>query len=952
MPAAASNTCPRCGTPLAGVLLGGLCPACVQRVAMIEESAVEGHDEEVKKAAGKWQPPALEEMQAMLPQYKFVALLGRGGMGAVYKAVQVSLGREVAIKVLPADLCEDEEANFVERFKSEARLMAKLNHPAIVDVYEFGETADGLLYLAMEFIDGTDVARMILSQGRLDPKHALAITAQVCDALACAHQSGIIHRDIKPANILIADDGTVKVADFGLAKLSDPALSGLTKTNMAVGTPDFVAPEALIPGMLLDGRADLYSLGVTLYQMLTGELPRGLWSMPGEKAGVDPRFDAIIRKALQTDREARYSSAWEIRQELDLILTTPPPLPVEAGPVENAPAPSISRLRAWMALLIVLLVGGVIVWLSTGQLKPSAALADLVTAPGEKPSAELLPLDLSFGGHSYRLIQGRYTWEQARLEAVRMGGHLATVTSLPEQRELVKAFSPFIPQMWWNVWLGGQRRSASSRWEWVTGEPFTFEAWHPREPNGKFFPLHLTLWRPTLPGALVAWDDTDQRGHDRSRRGYIIEWDSPAPPADAMSRRDTLVHGGHRYEFVPGPWSWELARVEAERRGGHLAALTSREENNAVVAAFAPRLHSRYSSMWLGGSQLHAGAAWRWVTGEDFQFTAWDRAEPNSGLFPTYLALWRHQQDQDVFNWVDGPYQGQDFSSWVGFLIEWDHEKAPAVTASPSPVKATKEEPFTNSLDMRFVPVMHTKEGAEVLFCIWETRRQDYQVFTDAQTSHPFPSLDISGMPSGPDHPVTGVTWTTAVAFCHWLTTVERHKGVIGPHDLYRLPADLEWSVAAGLDEPSDPHLPEQRHLTRRSFLWGDAWPPPQGAGNFADESARKLPANHPVLTLPYVRANLFQGFINDYHDAFPVTAPVGSFPPNAAGLHDLVGNVQEWCDDLTGNAGAGFYNRVLRGGSWVDGRFGDRLDASTRFSGQPDRGCAFRGFRVVLETK
>ena len=259
----------------------------------------------------------------MLPQYQFIALLGRGGMGAVYKAVQVSLEREVAIKVLPADLCEDEDANFVERFKNEARMMAKMKHPAIVDVYEFGETAEGLLYIAMEFIDGTDVAKMIHSQGRLPPDYALAITAHVCDALAFAHGSGVIHRDIKPANILIHRDGTVKVADFGLAKQSDPALSGLTKTNMAVGTPDFLAPEALIPGLPLDGRADLYAVGVMLYQMLTGELPRGMWTMPVQMLGTDPRFDAIIGKAMQTDREARYSSANEIRRDLDVIMTTP-----------------------------------------------------------------------------------------------------------------------------------------------------------------------------------------------------------------------------------------------------------------------------------------------------------------------------------------------------------------------------------------------------------------------------------------------------------------------------------------------------------------------------------------------------------------------------------------------------------------------------------------------------
>ncbi|WP_395753032.1 protein kinase domain-containing protein [Prosthecobacter sp.] len=270
-----------------------------------------------------WQPPSLQDMQALLPQYHFESLLGRGGMGAVYKAVQISLDRPVAIKVLPGDLIDDSDAQFAERFKNEARTMAKMNHPSIVNVYDFGETRSGLLFIVMEFIDGTDVSKMIISQGKLPEEYALSITAHVCDALNYAHRNGVIHRDIKPANILINMEGAVKVADFGLAKQNDAGAGGLTKTNMAMGTPDFVAPEALMPGVPLDGRADLYAIGVMLYQMLTGEIPRGMWTMPGLKLGTDPRFDAIIAKAMQTDRESRYQSAAEIRKDLDSILTIP-----------------------------------------------------------------------------------------------------------------------------------------------------------------------------------------------------------------------------------------------------------------------------------------------------------------------------------------------------------------------------------------------------------------------------------------------------------------------------------------------------------------------------------------------------------------------------------------------------------------------------------------------------
>jgi serine/threonine protein kinase len=223
-----------------------------------------------------WQPPSLAEMQALLPQFQFVALLGRGGMGAVYRATQLSLNRPVAIKVLPAELLSDAEANFAERFRKEALTMARLSHPGIVSVYESGE-AGGLLYIVMEFVDGTDVGRMIHGEGRIGPEHVTGILTQVCEALHYAHQQGVVHRDLKPANLLMTREGRVKIADFGLAKHNDDALLALTKTNVAIGTPDFLAPEAWTPGTPLDARADLYSIGVTLYQMLTGEIPRGLW---------------------------------------------------------------------------------------------------------------------------------------------------------------------------------------------------------------------------------------------------------------------------------------------------------------------------------------------------------------------------------------------------------------------------------------------------------------------------------------------------------------------------------------------------------------------------------------------------------------------------------------------------------------------------------------------------
>ncbi|MBE2282882.1 MAG: SUMF1/EgtB/PvdO family nonheme iron enzyme [Prosthecobacter sp.] len=288
----------------------------------------------------RWEPPSPAELQEQMPGYTIEKLLGRGGMGAVYKGVQSNLDRPVAIKILPPGV-EQEDPSFAERFKNEARLMARLINPAVVSVHDFGLTTGGLLYFAMEYVNGTDVSQMIRSQGKLPPEHALAITAHVCDALSAAHELGIVHRDIKPANVLINRKGQVKVADFGLAKIEEPGTHGLTKTGYAMGTPDFVAPEVLMLGSHIDGRADLYAVGVMLYQMLTGEVPRGAFKPATARLpGLDPRFDPIILKAMQSDREERYQSSTELRRDLDVILTVPlvPTSAIPAAQVAQTPA--------------------------------------------------------------------------------------------------------------------------------------------------------------------------------------------------------------------------------------------------------------------------------------------------------------------------------------------------------------------------------------------------------------------------------------------------------------------------------------------------------------------------------------------------------------------------------------------------------------------------------------
>jgi predicted Ser/Thr protein kinase len=267
---------------------------------------------------GGFVPPAPDELAKKFPQLEILELLGQGGMGAVYKARQKQLDRLVALKILPPEV--GKEPAFAERFGREARSLAKLNHPRIVSVFDFGHTEDGLYYFIMEFVDGTDLRRVI-EGGQLDPVEALAIVPQICEALQYAHEEGLVHRDIKPENILLDKKGRVKIADFGLAKLlGKPATAyTLTQAGQRMGTPHYMAPEQIEGAHEVDHRADIYSLGVVFYEMLTGELPLGRFAPPSQKVQVDVRLDEIVLHTLEKEPDRRYQHASEVKTDVETI---------------------------------------------------------------------------------------------------------------------------------------------------------------------------------------------------------------------------------------------------------------------------------------------------------------------------------------------------------------------------------------------------------------------------------------------------------------------------------------------------------------------------------------------------------------------------------------------------------------------------------------------------------
>ena len=340
--------------------------------------------------------------QEVAGQFRIVEKIGKGGMGAVYKAEQPDMNRYVAIKILHSRYLS--RSDLVSRFRREARAMSQLSHPNTARVFLYGQLEDGACYFVMEHLVGQNLAQLVRAEGAMDPKRAIRIMIQVCSALEEAHQAGIVHRDLKPENIFVTTQGGIrdfpKVLDFGLAKVTErqmrPGSMVLTQQGMVFGTPEFMSPEQA-HGKTLDARSDIYSLGIILYELLTGKLPFdakqpieyiqlhvNATPIPLSERCPDttfpPGLQEVVMAALAKKPEERYASAAEFAAALDSVLQGEVgeggpislPTPIPAVPVPNA-ARQIEPLRGpekpktpWIMLGVgvILAVAGVIALLA------------------------------------------------------------------------------------------------------------------------------------------------------------------------------------------------------------------------------------------------------------------------------------------------------------------------------------------------------------------------------------------------------------------------------------------------------------------------------------------------------------------------------------------------------------------------------------------------------------
>jgi formylglycine-generating enzyme required for sulfatase activity len=818
-------------------------------------------------AASQREPPKV-------PNHEMIRVIGRGSYGEIWMA-RTELGLLRAVKIVDRRTFESDKA-FQREFEGMAAFEPiSREHAGFVDILHVGRDVGGeFFYYVMELADDH------LDVGEICPEHYTPKTLKselarrrrlladevVALGLSLCDALGALHREG-----LVHRD--IKPANIifvgGRPKIADIGLVAASGQNSFVGTEGYVPPEG--PGSV---QGDVFSLGKVLYELAMGKdrmdfpaLHTGIDALPDREALL--RLNTLLLRACATDPAERYSSIEELQRDLTRL--------------RDGRAARPARRHPWRWVLAVLL--------GTALTAAGAYLFRIETGRGRlevttKPEGAML------------LVGDRMVRSPGAFERLRIGAHTLRAI-LPgyeryERTVLIEADATLrLPPIVLARSRGGAQADSRPR-----GVEFELQG-----PDDVL--LHGTLpgrWSDLPTGAYTLTARHDGREKTASFEvaagevaAIAIEFASGSARIESQPEGAEILVGAKPAGKAPldltlpeGPWTilaryrgWPQQEQRIEIAAGQTASARFEFPLGRVKITSAP-----------SGAQVFAGA-------QDLGHTPLliEHIEPGPVEYVLQTAGYEPMKVAGVVRPGEQTFLGAHFTRRAG----------------PQP-----GEPWENTLGMRFVPV------GGVLMAIWPTRVRDYQAFC-AATARASQQPDF---PQEEDHPAVLVNHEDARAFCSWLTEYERDAGRLAPGQHYRLPRDLEWSLAAGLPDEGRA-TPEERDGRVRDFPWGRQWPPPPGTGNFADASLR----------------GTGQGAIAGYHDGYPQTSPVGSFAPNALGLFDISGNVWQW---ILEPYSPGSRWGVLRGGSWANHKPAE-LWSSYRNVVDPSSREVIYGFRCVL---
>ena len=839
----------------------------------------------------------------VIPDHEVLRKVGGGAYGEVWLARGVT-GALRAVKVLWREDFDDERS-FEREFEGILKFEPiSRDHPGMVNILHVGRSVDGnaFYYYVMELGDdvltGREInpieyeARTLRSDTkralgkRLETDHCIDVGVRLAEALRHLHDHGLAHRDVKPANVIFVG---------GKAKLADIGLVATRGQRTFVGTEGFVPPEG--PG---SAQADVYSLGKVLYEIATGKDRMDFPELPDEMPSKAERkrwlaLNQIICETCEPQlSKRRISTAGELADALRRL---------QDGKRRRRRRP----VGAFFATLLIAGVLGQGAW----EVLKSSPWARFDDRPPEGPVAgPALPVKA-----------------------------LIKINSRPEGAVVIDSSGEKIP--------GTTPTDLISTY---VGEEVSFR-------------LERDGFAPATVRAVVPASAAEEPLLLEAELKIYSPPQPNEPWTDQLGQQYRPMGDGHESVRAVGQAEWELYRAAKERPADVAEFIEVDEGGTKRRIALTSEGEAKNFSWWLASSGMEAG----FLTQDHESLPQMDLVFNGEGLSerarkeglrsfrvlvrpirfarimvttePAGAEVFIEAADASFNNSVgrtNGPLAIESLRPGeVGLLILLEGYKPlnHRVTLTPGQSldlffkldlnnSVVMDKPWDNGLGMKFVPI-----DTDLMACVWETRVKDYDAYLRAEGKPP------ADLRKGPDHPVVFVSRQDAEDFCVWLTKVERQQERLTQVHEYRLPTDFEWSLMAGIPEIPDVSPAKREPLAPPIFAWGNAWPPPSGAGNLADGAAARGPGIAADRVIP------------GFEDGFETTAPVGSFPPNPLGLYDLCGNVHEWvADNYSPISNSG----VLRGGGWNTFQQ-QNLFIGARNTQPPDFRDNIYGFRVVL---